>query len=139
MKSTDLLVLNHLFIFIVVVQPMQLRLKPFIVEQGGLVEFADKVLICLCLCMLKKNKMLASAPSDHNRFVTLHAPVLIPLGFYFMFLSQVDKTYDRPEDADLWKDGFFTRRVMRYMCVERQIPTQVRFFLQTSRHKYLAL
>lgn len=36
----------------------------------------------------------------------------------------VDKTYDRPEDADLWKDGFFTRRVMRYLCVERQVPTQ---------------
>ncbi|GFR75967.1 multivesicular body subunit 12B [Elysia marginata] len=36
----------------------------------------------------------------------------------------IDKTYDRPEDADLWKDGFFTRRVMRYLCVERQVPTQ---------------
>ncbi|RUS77741.1 hypothetical protein EGW08_014500 [Elysia chlorotica] len=36
----------------------------------------------------------------------------------------VDKTFDRPEDADLWKDGFFTRRVMRYLCVERQIPSQ---------------
>ncbi|KAK3728768.1 hypothetical protein RRG08_013494 [Elysia crispata] len=38
--------------------------------------------------------------------------------------TMIDKTYDRPEDADLWKDGFFTRRVMRYLCVERQIPTQ---------------
>ncbi|GFN92871.1 multivesicular body subunit 12b [Plakobranchus ocellatus] len=36
----------------------------------------------------------------------------------------IDKTYDRPEDADLWKDGLFTRRVMRYLCVERQIPSQ---------------
>ena len=96
MKSTDLLVLNHLFIFIVVVQPMQLRLKPFIVEQGGLVEFADKVLICLCLCMLKKNKMLASAPSDHNRFVTLRAPVLIPLVFILCFYLRLTKPMTVP-------------------------------------------
>ncbi|XP_005105706.1 multivesicular body subunit 12B [Aplysia californica] len=38
----------------------------------------------------------------------------------------IDKTYDRPEDADLWKDGLFTRRVMRYLCVERQVPTQTK-------------
>ncbi|BFZ20166.1 hypothetical protein BsWGS_23205 [Bradybaena similaris] len=34
----------------------------------------------------------------------------------------IDKTYDRPEDADLWKDGLFMRKVMRYLCVQRQIP-----------------
>lgn len=32
----------------------------------------------------------------------------------------IDRTFDRPEDADLWKDGYFTRRVMRYLCVEKQ-------------------
>ncbi|CAG5121001.1 unnamed protein product [Candidula unifasciata] len=34
----------------------------------------------------------------------------------------IDKTFDRPEDADLWRDGYFGRRVMRYLCVQRQIP-----------------
>uniref|UniRef100_A0A0B7ANP3 Multivesicular body subunit 12A n=1 Tax=Arion vulgaris TaxID=1028688 RepID=A0A0B7ANP3_9EUPU len=36
----------------------------------------------------------------------------------------IDKTFDRPEDADLWRDSFFGRRVMRYICVQRQIPSQ---------------
>lgn len=39
---------------------------------------------------------------------------------------QVDKTFDRQDDADLWKDGMFGRRVMRYLCVEKQVPSPVR-------------
>ncbi|XP_059142832.1 multivesicular body subunit 12B-like [Physella acuta] len=35
----------------------------------------------------------------------------------------IDRTFDRNEDADLWKDGLFTRKNMRYLCVERQIAT----------------
>ncbi|KAL5012571.1 hypothetical protein ScPMuIL_011122 [Solemya velum] len=31
----------------------------------------------------------------------------------------IDRTYDRREDADLWRDGLFGRRLTRYMCVER--------------------
>ncbi|KAK7448380.1 hypothetical protein BaRGS_00040108 [Batillaria attramentaria] len=34
----------------------------------------------------------------------------------------IDRTFDRSEDADLWKDGLFGRRTMRYLCVERSIP-----------------
>ncbi|KAL8606410.1 hypothetical protein ACOMHN_060315 [Nucella lapillus] len=34
----------------------------------------------------------------------------------------IDRTYDRSEDADLWKDGIFGRRTMRYLCVERSVP-----------------
>lgn len=34
----------------------------------------------------------------------------------------IDRTYDRSEDADLWKDGLFGRRTMRYLCVERSVP-----------------
>ncbi|CAL1548092.1 unnamed protein product [Lymnaea stagnalis] len=36
----------------------------------------------------------------------------------------INKTFDRPEDADLWSNGLFTRRIMRYLCIERQLPTQ---------------
>ncbi|XP_064616012.1 multivesicular body subunit 12B-like [Liolophura sinensis] len=35
----------------------------------------------------------------------------------------IDKTYDRREDADLWKDRFFGRRITRYMCMENSSPT----------------
>lgn len=34
----------------------------------------------------------------------------------------IDRTFDRSEDADLWKDGLFGRRTMRYLCVERSVP-----------------
>ncbi|XP_076455163.1 multivesicular body subunit 12B-like [Babylonia areolata] len=34
----------------------------------------------------------------------------------------IDRTFDKSEDADLWKDGLFGRRTMRYLCVERSVP-----------------
>lgn len=34
----------------------------------------------------------------------------------------IDRTFDKSEDADLWKDGIFGRRTMRYLCVERSVP-----------------
>ncbi|XP_070176607.1 multivesicular body subunit 12B-like isoform X1 [Littorina saxatilis] len=34
----------------------------------------------------------------------------------------IDKTFDKSEDADLWKDGLWGRRTMRYLCVERSVP-----------------
>ncbi|XP_025112960.1 multivesicular body subunit 12B-like [Pomacea canaliculata] len=36
----------------------------------------------------------------------------------------IDKTYDKSEDADLWKDGPLRRRTMRYLCVKRSVPDQ---------------
>lgn len=35
----------------------------------------------------------------------------------------IDKTFDKQDDADLWRDSLFSRRVMRYLCVEKQIPS----------------
>lgn len=34
----------------------------------------------------------------------------------------VSRTYDNTEEADLWRDGLFGRRVTRYMCVQRSAP-----------------
>ncbi|XP_074654678.1 multivesicular body subunit 12B-like isoform X2 [Tubulanus polymorphus] len=43
-------------------------------------------------------------------------PASCPAGY-----TVIDKSYDRQEDADLWKDGFFVmRRVTRYVCISRQ-------------------
>ena len=44
---------------------------------------------------------------------------------YCGVVMQIDRTYDKSEDADLWKDGLFGRRTMRYLCVERSIPDMV--------------
>ncbi|KAL4219445.1 Multivesicular body subunit 12B [Mactra antiquata] len=40
-----------------------------------------------------------------------------PAGF-----TTIDRTYDRSEEADLWRDGLFGRRVTRYLCVQRAAP-----------------
>ncbi|KAH3794725.1 multivesicular body subunit 12B-like isoform X2 [Dreissena polymorpha] len=40
-----------------------------------------------------------------------------PAGF-----TTIDRTYDRTEEADLWRDGLFGRRVCRYLCVQRSAP-----------------
>ncbi|XP_052789781.1 multivesicular body subunit 12B-like isoform X2 [Mya arenaria] len=40
--------------------------------------------------------------------------------------TTIDRTYDRTEEADLWRDGLFGRRVTRYLCVQRAAPTQGR-------------
>lgn len=36
----------------------------------------------------------------------------------------ISRTYDGAEEADLWRDGLFGRRVTRYMCVQRSAPVQ---------------
>ncbi|XP_045194817.2 multivesicular body subunit 12B-like [Mercenaria mercenaria] len=36
--------------------------------------------------------------------------------------TTIDRTYDRAEEADLWRDGIFGRRVTRYLCVQRTAP-----------------
>lgn len=36
--------------------------------------------------------------------------------------TTIDRTYDKHEDADLWRDGWFGSRVTRYLCVERCAP-----------------
>lgn len=36
--------------------------------------------------------------------------------------TTIDRTFDKHEDADLWRDGWFGSRVTRYMCVERCAP-----------------
>lgn len=41
-----------------------------------------------------------------------------PAGF-----TVIDRTYDRREEADLWRDGLFGRRVVRYLCVEKVAPS----------------
>jgi ESCRT-I complex subunit MVB12 len=39
---------------------------------------------------------------------------------HFLFLClQILRTHDQDADADLWKDGFFGRRVTRYVCVSK--------------------
>lgn len=45
----------------------------------------------------------------------------VPPGFIV-----IDKTYDKRQEADLWQDGLFGRRVYRYMCVERCAPSSGR-------------
>lgn len=35
----------------------------------------------------------------------------------------IDRTYDRRDDADLWRDGLFGRKVVRYLCVEKMPPS----------------
>ncbi|XP_064649882.1 multivesicular body subunit 12B-like [Lineus longissimus] len=43
----------------------------------------------------------------------------IPAGF-----KAIDRSYDKYEDADLWKDSFFAaRKVYRYFCVTREIKS----------------
>ncbi|PAA55564.1 hypothetical protein BOX15_Mlig027477g3 [Macrostomum lignano] len=39
--------------------------------------------------------------------------------------SPITQTHDSREDADLWKDGFLSRRVTRYLCVSYQDSDQV--------------
>lgn len=36
--------------------------------------------------------------------------------------TTIDRTFDNTEEADLWRDGLFGRRVTRYLCVERSAP-----------------
>ncbi|XP_014665494.1 PREDICTED: multivesicular body subunit 12B-like isoform X3 [Priapulus caudatus] len=36
----------------------------------------------------------------------------------------IDKTFDNNIDADLWKDGFFSRRMLRYLCITRHFPLE---------------
>ncbi|XP_033725382.1 multivesicular body subunit 12B-like isoform X2 [Pecten maximus] len=45
-------------------------------------------------------------------------PSKCPAGF-----TIIDKTYDKRDDADLWRDGYFGKRICRYMCVERSAPS----------------
>lgn len=45
----------------------------------------------------------------------------VPPGFIV-----IDKTYDKKQEADLWQDGIFGRRVYRYLCVERCAPSSGR-------------
>lgn len=37
----------------------------------------------------------------------------------------VDKTFDQDTDADLWKDGFFGRRITRYICYSKSPSTEL--------------
>lgn len=39
---------------------------------------------------------------------------------------KIDRTHDRKEEADLWRDGLFGRRVVRYLCLEKTAPSSVR-------------
>jgi len=32
----------------------------------------------------------------------------------------VSRTHDQDSDADLWKDGFFGRKVSRYLCLSKK-------------------
>jgi ESCRT-I complex subunit MVB12 len=32
----------------------------------------------------------------------------------------VSRTHDQDSDADLWKDGFFGRKVTRYLCLSKK-------------------
>ncbi|XP_041368849.1 multivesicular body subunit 12B-like [Gigantopelta aegis] len=36
----------------------------------------------------------------------------------------IDRTYNGSEEADLWKDGLFGRRVTRYLCLEKAVPAE---------------
>lgn len=45
----------------------------------------------------------------------------VPPGFIV-----IDRTFDKKQEADLWQDGLFGRRVCRYMCVERCAPSSGR-------------
>lgn len=45
-------------------------------------------------------------------------PARCPPGF-----TLIDRTYDRREDADLWRDGLFGRKVVRFLCVEKMPPS----------------
>lgn len=36
--------------------------------------------------------------------------------------TTIDRTYDRAEEADLWIDSIFGRKVTRYLCVQRSAP-----------------
>ncbi|XP_071097528.1 multivesicular body subunit 12B-like isoform X2 [Haliotis cracherodii] len=38
--------------------------------------------------------------------------------------SVIEKTFNGAEEADLWKDGIFGRRVTRYLCVEKTVPAE---------------
>ena len=38
------------------------------------------------------------------------------------FYSQIYRSQDKHEDCDLWKDGFFKSRSLRYLCVTRDFP-----------------
>ncbi|XP_064458039.1 multivesicular body subunit 12B-like [Ornithodoros turicata] len=37
----------------------------------------------------------------------------------------VDKTFDQDTDADLWKDGFFGRRITRYICYSKSANSEL--------------
>ena len=60
-----------------------------------------------------------------NRNMSGHAMFIIVI---FWYLFQLDRTYDKHEDADLWRDGWFGSRVTRYLCVERCAPQPVGIF-----------
>ncbi|KAL3871630.1 hypothetical protein ACJMK2_039617 [Sinanodonta woodiana] len=49
--------------------------------------------------------------------VVVADPAKCPPGY-----SIIDKTFDRREEADLWREGLFGRRVTRFLCVERSSP-----------------
>uniref|UniRef100_T1J7R7 Multivesicular body subunit 12A n=1 Tax=Strigamia maritima TaxID=126957 RepID=T1J7R7_STRMM len=53
-----------------------------------------------------------------NRPITaicvVEEPMKCPPGF-----SVVSRTYDQDTDADLWKDGFFGRKITRYLCISK--------------------
>ena len=39
-----------------------------------------------------------------------------------IFDFQISKTNDLSEDADIWADSFFARKVTRYLCFTRKYP-----------------
>ncbi|KAM7305781.1 hypothetical protein ISCGN_015677 [Ixodes scapularis] len=49
----------------------------------------------------------------------LEDPQNCPPGYHV-----VDKTFDQDTDADLWKDGFFGRRITRYICYSKAQNTE---------------
>ena len=41
-----------------------------------------------------------------------------------ILLLQIYKSKDKREDCDLWKDGFFSSKVTRYLCITRKYPLE---------------
>lgn len=61
--------------------------------------------------------LLRALPDDRpvTAICIVEDPTKCPPGF-----QVVDKTFDQDTDADLWKDGFFGRRITRYICLSKE-------------------
>ncbi|XP_052706776.1 multivesicular body subunit 12B-like [Crassostrea angulata] len=75
-------------------------------------------ILYLCYTVILFSGDMAESYRPITQVAIASDPGRCPPGF-----TLIDRSYDRRDDADLWRDGLFGRKVVRYLCVEKLTPS----------------